>query len=279
MRWLVVFGIGLMALAACSDPQPREVVAIATRTLIPPTTTPTLVPLDTTPTPTDLPSAAALSIATPTSASLALIPAAAQAMIDQTMADLVTQPRIDPADIRLLSLDELTWRNDSWGCRARYDAGYIDPAVVPGYRIVYSAGQRAYVYHTDQDGAFFLCDDQDWLALEGEPIPLDPIAQAMVDLCIHDISKRLETPEETDIQLISLVMVNWPDSSIGCPRAAAEYEDTLTPGYRMVFRAGDDTLIYHTSIRQVLRCTLDEEILPGLLRRALPTPDENQRKK
>jgi hypothetical protein len=271
VRWLIVVGIGLVLLAACGNHEAEEVVSEATRTLIPPTTTPDPAPMDTTPTPTDLPAASALGAA-PTESSEALVPAAALSMIDQTMRDLMSQPGVDPVAIRLLSLDEFTWRDESWGCAARDDDGHPASTFTPGYRIVFSTEQRVYVYHTDRRETFFICEDRAWLALEGDPIPLDPIELSMVESSARDAAKHVEAPESPEVQLGSLLAVEWPDSSVGCPKPGADYAEVPTPGYRMVFRAGEETLIYHTSIRHFVRCTPDEEILPDLLREALPTP-------
>lgn len=272
MRWLAVLGIGLViGLAACGEGETEQATPVPTRTLIPPTKTPTPAPVEGTPTPTDLPSASALSAASP-AASVAAIPAAAQTMIDRTMRDLLAQPRVDRENIRLVGLDAFTWRDASWSCQTRDEDERPGYAVTSGYRIVFSTGRRVYVYHTDRRETFFVCEDRAWLVLEGDPIPLDPVAQSMVELSARDAAKRLNVPE-TEIHLTSLVAVEWPDSSVGCPRPEADYEETPMPGYRMVFRAGEETLIYHTSIRHVVHCTLDEEILPEFLRRALPTPE------
>jgi hypothetical protein len=272
IRRLIIIGIGLIALVACGSSTPEEPVNVPTRTLIPPSATPTLRPADTTPTPTDLPSASAFGTAPTPAADTSLIPAAAQAMIDQTMADLVDQTGVNPEDVRLLSLDAFTWQDSSWGCLARENDGVTDTVVTPGYRVVYGVGQRVYVYHTNRRAGFFVCDDQAWLAQEGDPIPLDPIEASMVEFSARDAARYLDMPEE-DLQLVSLIMVDWPDSSLGCPKPNADYADEMTPGYRMVFRAAAETLIYHTSIRQVVRCTPQEEILSGVLRQALATPE------
>jgi hypothetical protein len=272
IRWLIIVGIGLIVLTACGSSTPERAVSVPTRTLIPPSATPTLRPADTTPTPTDLPSASTVGTAPTPAANTSLIPAAAQAMIDLTMADLVDQVGVIPEDIRLLSLDAFTWQNSSFGCLARNDGAPTDTAVTPGYRLVYGMGQQVFVYHTDRRAAFFVCDDPAWLALEGDPIPLDPIEASMVEISTRDAARTLGVAEG-DVQLVSLIMVDWPDSSVGCPRPNADYADEVTPGYRMVFRAGADTLIYHTSIRQAVRCAPQEEILPGVLRQALATPE------
>jgi hypothetical protein len=275
IRWLIMVGIGVIALAACGSSTPERPASVPTRTLIPPSVTPLPLPADTTPTPTDLPSASALGVAPTSAAGTSLIPAAAQRMIDQTMADLVDQTDVNPEDIRLLSLDAFTWQDSSWGCPSRADAGPTDNGETPGYRLVYGIGQRVTVYHTDRRTGFFVCDDPAWLLVEGEPIPLDPIEASMVELSTRDAARYLGVTEE-DVQLVSLIMVDWPDSSMGCPKPNADYADVLTPGYRMTFRSGAETLIYHTSIRQVVRCTPPEEILPGVLREALATPEPDQ---
>ena len=66
--------------------------------------------------------------------------------------------------------------------------------------------------------------------------------------------------------------ITWPDESIGCPQPGIQYDDTETPGYRIVLQMDDTTLIYHTSVRHLVLCEADDEILPGLLRRGLATP-------
>ncbi len=269
---LLIGAIGLALLAACGDNEPQEIAAVPTRTLIPPTASPTAIPIETTPTPTDLPSAAAL-VTLPDTDTAPTIPALAQAMIDRTTADLMAQPDVEPADVRLLGLEAITWRDAVWGCQTRRDSGDPDLLLTPGYRIIFSTGERAVVYHTDRRETFFVCEDGPWLAHEGDPIPLDPIAELMVELSARDAAKQWDVPA-AQARLTSLIAVDWPDSSVGCPRAGAEYQTITTPGYRIVFRLGDERLIYHTSIRHAVRCAPNEEILPGLLRDALPGSTE-----
>jgi hypothetical protein len=270
-RWEIILGIG-MTLVACNGSGANESASgqAPTRTLIPPTATLTPLPVEATPAPTDLPAPSAL-VGAPTEEGVEAIPSDAQALIEQVVGDLVTERELDPADVRLLSLERFIWPDASWGCRARYDEGYTESGTVRGYRLVFGTDRRAYVVHSGADGAFFVCEDRDWLRLEGEPIPLDPIAQFMVDLTARDAARRLDIPPE-DLTLVSLIALTWPDSSIGCPKSNAEYANDPTPGYRIVFRAVEQPLIYHTSIREIARCAPDEEILPGFLRQALPSP-------
>ena len=144
---------------------------------------------------------------------------------------------------------------------------------IPGYRIVFGAGTRVFVYHTDQYGDLRLCEDRQWLTLEGEPILTEPIAEAMVDLSRRDAARQLDVATN-DLQLANVLTLTWPDASIGCPKAGVDYDDRETPGYRIVFLLDGEPVIYHTSVREVMRCVPEEEILPGMLRRALPDQDE-----
>jgi hypothetical protein len=174
-----------------------------------------------------------------------------QQMLMLTQRDLIDSQDVDAAQIRLLGIDEFTWDDSSWGCASASE----DREDTSGYRFVFSAGQRVYVYHTDASDTYFLCEDDGWLAQEGHPLPLDPIAEAMIDLAARDI------PGEA-VDLVGLLALDWPDSSLGCPQADGEYEEAVTPGYRMVFKVGDDRIMYHTSTRTIKRCALEDEILP-----------------
>lgn len=196
-------------------------------------------------------------------------------MIAQVRADLDATEAADAASIRLMSLEAFEWQDNAWGCRMRTegagDADALDEPV-PGYRLVFAVENRVVVYHTDQDETFFVCEDEDWLAQLGEPLPADPIALSMVELARRDAARRLDVPDDA-LTLVSLIMLTWPDAAVGCPKPNADYADDATLGYRIVLRApDDDELIYHTDIREVVFCTLAEEILPGSLQQAFPAP-------
>lgn len=268
--WLALTGAVL--LAACGDEDDSTPAADTrpTRTLPPASPTPTPVRVTPSPTPTDLPAPAAL-VPTPSPASNGFIPAAAQRLIDLTTDDLVDEQGVTREALRLLSLESFVWRDAAWGCDARFEPGRTAPDNTRGFRLIYSTGRRIFAYHTDEDATFFLCPDRAWLDLAGRPIPLDPIAEAIVELTRRDAAQRLDLSAR-ELRVLSLVAVTWPDTSLGCPRPNAEYADDDTPGYRVVLRGPDADLIYHTSVRDFVLCTAQEEILPGALRDALPTP-------
>lgn len=267
-RRVAFLALGAALLVACSGAGAgRAPTIMPTRTLIPPTATPTPTPDNATPTPTDLPSPATLAAATAEAESLSPV----EAMIEATTRDLVASG-VAPANIRLLSVDGFAWQDTTWGCATREGAaGDAAGGSTAGYRIAYSAGSRVYVYHTNLEGAFFVCDDPAWLVHNGTPILVDPIASAMVALCRADAARRLGIAQDA-LQLTSLVTVTWPDDSVGCPQPGIAYSQQETPGFRVVLRAGEETLVYHTSARHVVLCPPDQAILPGLIRQALATP-------
>jgi len=271
-RWLVIGGLGLVVLAGCSSDGTEESVpdTISTRTLAPPTATPTPDAVFADPTATDLPSPATL-LPDSVESGAAIISTRLESLITQTTLDLVEEHGVDAAGIRLLSAEAFVWEDAAWGCPSREAAGG-DDGVTPGYRLAFSAGNRVYVYHTDRSGTFFLCDDPAWLAQQGRPIPVEPIAKSMVELSKRDTARRLNVPED-EITLVSLLTLTWPDSSVGCPKPGSDYQDEATLGYRIVLDDGEQTVIYHTSIRHIVFCTPDEEILPGIVRQAMPAPE------
>lgn len=264
---------GLLAaallLGACSSgTQPASQMGgtLPTRTLVPPTTTPIPPTLPVTPTPTDLPGAAALR---PTGTATTAAPSAAQAIVALTLADLLAAQDIAPAEVRLISLETFTWSDDTWNCSTRAADQTPAPAQVPGFRVVFATGRGAVVYHTDQQGEFFVCQDRAWLAQLGEPVLQDPIAAAMVALSQQDAARRLGLESDT-IRPVNVLTLTWPDASLGCPKAGIDYDARETPGYRIVLQADTTQLIYHASARETVLCTPDEEILPGIVRDALP---------
>ncbi len=272
-------GIVWIGLSACGNSDAVDetsATSMPTRTLAAPTATLTSLPVMTTPTPTDLPAPVSFSASSVPIDAGSVIPESAQPLINAIADDILTDRTIEPGDLRLVSLERFIWHDAAWGCNARRGQGYTEDETVPGYRIIFTVGARAYVYHSDRLETFFLCSDRDWLALHGEALPLDPIAESMVTMSARDAAKRLAVTED-DLVLVGLLVISWLDSSVGCPQPGIEYQPQETAGYRVVFGIGNETssetVIYHTSLHHVVRCDPDEEILPGWLRRALAAPN------
>ncbi|MCD4686640.1 MAG: hypothetical protein K8S97_11960 [Anaerolineae bacterium] len=272
VRCVCVLIVG-MGLAACKPSQTTEIRpadALPTRTIAPPTLTPTVPTGPVTVTPTDLPGPGELLPAAMTATPEALTPLDIRG---RALQHLVTEHNIAPDTVRLITMDEFTWHDATWGCATiaeELDTNTRADTETHGYRVVFSAGTRIFAYHADTQGEFFLCNDRDWLAREGIPVVSDPIAAAMLQLSLADAARRVEP--DTPLIPTSVITLTWPDASLGCPKPDADYDDRPTQGYRIVLRSGNEQIIYHTSSQHIMYCTPEDEILPGILRRALPSP-------
>lgn len=279
-RETLVVGLLLVILAACrTSDSAQEPVATPwpTRTLLPATPTPTALPVTQTPVPTNLPDPAALMAQIPQAdagESLANLPADALASIDRATADLAAELDVSAADIHLIGLEAFQWTDATWGCTGLQGDEQFSRDATSGYRIILEHNDQITVYHAGTSNEVVQCPDRNWLAQVGRPIPLDPIAESIVAQAQQDAGRRLSLDPE-QVRAVSVLTVNWPDSSLGCPKPGIEYDAIPTRGYRLVFEAGAAQLIYHTSIQRVIPCTTGEEILPGALRQALPmaTPE------
>jgi hypothetical protein len=48
--------------------------------------------------------------------------------------------------------------------------------------------------------------------------------------------------------------VDWPDTSLGCPRRGVLYAQHVTPGYQIKLRRGNASLDYHADHEHVVYC-------------------------
>jgi hypothetical protein len=71
--------------------------------------------------------------------------------------DLARRTGVDPADIAVVSAEEVTWRDGSLGCP---EPGMMYPQVLTnGSRVVLEADGRRYEYHAGGRRSAFLCEN------------------------------------------------------------------------------------------------------------------------
>lgn len=86
------------------------------------------------------------------------------------------------------------------------------------------------------------------------PTPRDNVAQ-LLDLALADLLYSLRV-EANDVQLVELYTAHWTTPDYGCGDDYVRGVSVDVQGYRMVFRVGDEDVVYHTdSIETVRRCT------------------------
>jgi hypothetical protein len=77
----------------------------------------------------------------------------------------------------------------------------------------------------------------------------------VIKLAIKHLATDVNVPE-AHIQVITYEETEWSDSSLGCPKPGMSYLTVITPGYRVVLKAGGLQYEYHTNLKgMVVRCT------------------------
>ena len=78
-------------------------------------------------------------------------------------------------------------------------------------------------------------------------------AEEISDLVQRDLAERLSV-DAVEIEVVAFEKVEWPDSSLGCPKPGMGYLDVVTPGFRAVLQAGGQSYEYHTSLSNFVLC-------------------------
>jgi type III secretory pathway component EscV len=192
--------------------------------------------------------------------------AEAQEMISLVRQDLSERLGISIDEIAVVSVESVEWPNSSLGC-PKPGMNYIT-VITPGYKIMLEADGKQYAYHTSKD-AFTLYEEQEQA---GEPTPaaeqeqekeqepaMDETKIGNVDLgsqmtrlveqAKQDLSEQLGI-STTEITLESAEAVEWPDSSLGCPKPGMNYLMVVTPGYLVKLEANGEIYQYHADQKQ-----------------------------
>ncbi|NJD51997.1 MAG: hypothetical protein FIB07_03935 [Candidatus Methanoperedens sp.] len=77
-----------------------------------------------------------------------------------------------------------------------------------------------------------------------------PEYSPVVDLAKKDLSERLKIPVE-NIQLVKQEAVEWPDTSLGYPEKGMMYAQVITPGFKIILKAGDKSYEYHSDYKRI----------------------------
>jgi hypothetical protein len=86
-------------------------------------------------------------------------PPARHGVVGDAVADLSRRLDVDPADITVLSAEEVTWRDGSMGCP---QPGMLyTQALTNGTRVVLEADGQRYHYHAGGRRSAFLCENPD----------------------------------------------------------------------------------------------------------------------
>lgn len=161
--------------------------------------------------------------------------------------------KVPVKDVQVLSIAPVEWRDSSLGC-AKPDRGYMQ-VITPGHLAVLEHGGREYNVHIAGKRAFVCRPEK---AAKGEkvaPIPGLAIlsAERIQELARADLAKRLEVPVE-DIAVARSNQVEFPDTSLGCPKPEETYPLQRTRGYVLELTHRGRHYTYHSDLRRVIPC-------------------------
>ena len=79
-------------------------------------------------------------------------------------------------------------------------------------------------------------------------------ARDAVALAIEPLARELGR-DPAEVAVAEATAVDWPDSSLGCPRPGMMYLQVVTPGYRIRLVCAGREYVFHTDLgRRAVRC-------------------------
>lgn len=84
-------------------------------------------------------------------------------------------------------------------------------------------------------------------------------AKEMADLVQQDLAERLNVAQD-QIEIVAVEKVDWPDTSLGCPKPGMAYAEVITPGFRFSLQGEGQTYTYHASTTNVVLCQEGEAV-------------------
>ncbi|WGV26226.1 hypothetical protein [Halotia branconii] len=157
-------------------------------------------------------------------------------VVNAVLRDLARRERISTKELKIVDYSQQTWRN---GCLELPQPDELcTQALVPGWRVVVSNGQQNWVYHTNSNGRF--------LRLATAQTPSVNLPTSVKNAVLQAASGRLQQPVSR-LNITQAQQKTWRD---GCLELGGIDElclAALTPGWRVVVSAVNQTLVYHTN--------------------------------
>ena len=178
-------------------------------------------------------------------------------MISATETDLANHLDLDDvSDLQLVLYEAVHWQGESLECESV--PLRLTTQGFEGLRVVYLYDEMIYTYRTGES-EFMRCEEVSSLQAPPDVIVLiDPVAADQVSLAQRRIAQDLDISSRL-INVDSVEVRVWEDTSLGCPTANQNYDPIETNGYRIVLTAGENSYIFHASFDRLILCQ-DEPI-------------------
>lgn len=167
--------------------------------------------------------------------------------------DLVMRLGVERRNVLVMRVEEITIPAADFGCPGAPEVQGLERTsdLVPGQEIVLGVGGREFIYRAHglqvvpcvPPAPFSDLDFPQESGLPGAPL----------DNAKLDLSRRMGIAIAS-VKVESVQAVEWPDASLGCPQPGMMYAQVITPGYRILLKAGDEAYEYHSDAERVVLC-------------------------
>ncbi len=160
----------------------------------------------------------------------------------RALADLSAQLEISADEIKVTSVEEITWPDSSLGC-GQPGSAYLQ-VLTPGYRVVLATSSGQYVYHTDNKQTVVLCKEGTVGQKPGAPGAIEPGLEPFVNQAVADLVDRLGVQIE-EVEVLEAKSMVWPNAGMGCPQPDMRYKQVPEEGYLIQLVVGKQVYAYH----------------------------------
>jgi hypothetical protein len=83
-------------------------------------------------------------------------------------------------------------------------------------------------------------------------VDIPPGSEKILELVEDDLSQKLNLSLSDEITIVSIEVVDWSDSSLGCPQNDMMYAQAITPGYLIKLEIRNKIYEYHTDDKDIV---------------------------
>jgi hypothetical protein len=153
--------------------------------------------------------------------------------------DLSNKEPIQVRNLEIINYSQRIWRN---GCLDLPNPDELcTQALVPGWRVVLSNGSQTWIYHTNNNGRFVRLANPYIMTSVPKNFP-NYIENAIVQIA----SQRLNLPT-SELTIIQAQQRTWDNGCLNLPKPDESCTQVLEQGWRVVVKATNQILVYHTN--------------------------------
>ncbi|MGC9356846.1 MAG: hypothetical protein ACP5GX_03225 [Anaerolineae bacterium] len=228
-RWYIFVLIGLLVFTACKGP------LVSTSPMESPLVPEAVDEVSPIAAPTETPTEIPATLPTPQPQVLK----AAEDLLADLKPLVADDLGLKAEELTLVAAERVEWRDASLGCP---QPGKLYAQVItPGWRFIFEeeGPGRRHEVHTSEDARdYVICGAGKENPTEPSPMPVDELPEKIERAAKALVEDQMGVPVGRQ-EVVSVETVQWPDSCLGCASPETICLKVITPGYRIVLRAGD----------------------------------------